>query len=91
MVYWNRKGVLDMHLRGTLEESNRFKEDLLAACGISDFVEEFKMLREAKCLTRADVYRMIGLEDDLQRKWEQGLRTPPVYVQILLIDFLRNI
>lgn len=50
-----------------------------------------KEARKAAGLTQADVCKLIGIPKRTIEAWETGDRTPPPYVERLVIDALKRI
>lgn len=57
---------------------------------MNNFSEEFKQLRQQLGLAQSKLGELLGISRNTIRNWELGIRTPPTYVQNLLLDKLKN-
>lgn len=57
----------------------------------NNFGKDFKQLRTSLGLTQEELGKILLISRNTIRNWELEIRTPPLYVQKLLIEKLENL
>ena len=57
---------------------------------MQDFATEYRNARKGAGLTQGAVQQLIKIPTRTQQQWEAGDRTPPEYVQILVLNELKR-
>lgn len=58
---------------------------------MEQFAQAYHKARKSARLTQQDICSILKIPTRTQQEWEAGDRTPPEYVQILVIDKLQSL